>query len=298
MRETVAEPSSDIVPDRPPVPVARKLGALADAITRAWRPYRWRAYVVGIVSGVLIAGVPTAIATTALAVILALAGITVDPRLPWAEVIWSVAFVVAFAAIGAWALARWLPARFKAAAETYVWLATTAETRWRDTFGDAPVPRTPESMRAFLDATPRSPETAYQRFGIYLALGELETARSEIEHMPVTAPVERYQRAAATWLLDFVNGGNASLEPLRMGAAAIDDAADRLEAEVEVALSEARVAVARGGDWMTPAAAIRDRLGTEPSRLIWRLTWRPAFRTMLATASVGVVAYWIILSAR
>ena len=292
----MAEPSSVTLLDRAPVPPGHDIGALADAITRAWRPYRWRAYLVGAVSGVLVGGIPTAIATTVLAAILALAGFTVDPRLPWAEVLWSLAFVVAFAASGAWALARWLPPRFKAATETYVWLATMAETHWHEQFGDAPVPRTPELMRAFLDSTPKSPETAYQRCGIYMALGDLEAARGEIEQMPVATPVERHQRAAATWLLDFMAGGNGSLEPLRAGTAAIDDPAGRLEAEVEVALSEARVALAAGGDWMAPAAAIRHRLGPEPSRIIWRLAWRPAFRTMLSVATIGVVVYWLIMS--
>ena len=292
----MAEPSSGTVPDRAPVPPGRDISALADAITRAWRPYRWRAYLVGIVSGVLVGGIPAAIATTALAAILALAGLTIDPMLPWAELIWSVAFVVAFAAAGAWALTRWLPPTFKAAAETYVWLATTAEAHWHEKFGDAHVPRTPELMRAFLDSTPRSPETAYQRSGIYLALGELEAARGEIELMPVVTPIERHQRAAATWLVDFVAGGNGSLEPLRAGTAAIDDPAGRLEAEVEVALSEARVALAAGGDWMAPAAAIRPRLGPEPAQIVWRLAWRPAFRTMLSAATIGVVVYWVIMS--
>jgi hypothetical protein len=153
-------------------------------------------------------------------------------------------------------------------------------------------------MRAFLDSTPASQDTAHERAGMYLALGDLEGARREAEQMPVRTAAERFQSAAMTWLLDFVAGSDGPLDPLRAAAAAIEDPADRLEAEVEIALSEGRVAVAQGGDWMTPAAAVRDRLGDEPADLIWRLAWRPAFRTMLVAATIGVILYWIIQSIR
>jgi hypothetical protein len=278
------------------MPPERGLQALADAMSRAWRPYRLRAYVVGLVAGILVGGIPTAIATTVVILALSLAGITIDPAVPWDEVIWSVAFAVAFAAVGAWAVVRWLPRDFKAAAETYLWLASRAEEHWREQFEGTPVPRTSAAMRAFLDSTPATPETAYQRSGLYLALGDVKAAHDEMGLTRVDTAIERFQNEAMEWLLDFVAGGDDPLEPLRAAAAAIDDPPDRLEADVEVALSEARVAVARGGDWVTPAGALRDRLGDEPSRLIWRLGWRPAFRTMLSVATIGVVLFWIVRS--
>ncbi len=291
----MARPSTDTVIDPGARPSARGLQALADAISREWRPYRLRAYVVGLVAGILVGGIPTAIATTLVVFALSLAGITIDRAVPWDEVIWSVAFAVAFAAVGAWAIVRWLPHDFRAATETYIWLASAAEKRWREQFG-SPVPRTPAAMRAFLESMPATPETAYQHSGIYLALGDVKAARGESGLMPVDTATERFQRDSMVWLLDFVAGGNEPLEQLRAAAAAIDEPADRLEAEVEVALSEARVAVASGGDWKRPAAAVRDRLGDEPSSLIWRLGWRPAFQTMLSAATIGVVLFWIMRS--
>jgi hypothetical protein len=293
----VAGPSADVSLDDRAVVPGREAAALADAISRAWQPYRWRAYVAGIVVGILIGGVPAAIATTMLALIVALAGIEIDPMLPWAEILWTAAFVLAFAASGAWALARWLPQPFKAATETYLWLADQAETHWREQFG-VPVPRTPASMRAFLAATPATSETAGERYGIYMGLGDLTGARREIEAMPAATPVERHQVAAATWLADLAAGGDPSLEPLRAAAEAITDPAERREADVEVALSESRLALAQGRDWMAPAAAIRDRLGSEPDPLMWRLAGVPAFRSMLAAGTVGVAAYWLILGPR
>jgi hypothetical protein len=257
-----------------------------------------RAYAVGLIAGILVGGIPTAIATTAVVFALSMAGISIDPAVPWDELIWSIAFAVAFAAVGAWAVVRWLPHDFKAATETYLWLASRAEEHWREQLDGAPVPRAPDGMRAFLDSTPATPQTAHQRSGIFLALGDVEGARHATEEMPVATALERYRYAATKWLLDFVAGRDDPLEPLRAAAASIDDPDERLEADVEVALSEARVALAHGGDWVTPAAALRGRLGDEPSRLIWRLGWGPAFRTMLSAASIGVVLFWVIRAIR
>jgi hypothetical protein len=247
--------------------------------------------------GILVGGVPAVIVTTTLALIVAIAGIEIDPALPWAEILWTAAFVLAFAASGAWALARWLPQPFKAATETYVWLAAQAETHWREQFG-VPVPRTPTTMRAFLAATPATPETAGERYGISMGLGDLTGARHEIEAMPVATPVERYQVAAATWLADFASGSDPSLEPLRAAAEAITDPAERREADVEVALSESRLALAQGRDWIAPAAAVRGRLGSEPDPPMWQLAGVPTFRTLLAVGTIGVAAYWLILGTR
>ena len=141
-REAVARPSTDTVTDPGTRPEARGLQALADAISREWRPYRLRAYVVGVVAGILVGGIPTAIATTLVVFALSLAGLTIDPTVPWDELIWSAAFAVAFAAVGAWAVVRWLPPDFRAATETYIWLASEAEKHWREQFGSLfPVPR-------------------------------------------------------------------------------------------------------------------------------------------------------------
>ena len=252
----------------------------------------------GAVVGVLVGGIPTAVATTILARVLEGAGVTIDPGLRWAELIWSGVFVLAFAASGAWALARWLPGTFRAATETYLWLATRAESHWHALFGDLPVPRTPRAMRSFVDGTPETPQTAGERFGILMALGELDAARRVIGQMPESSPRERHMRSTARWLVDFIDERDGPLEPLRMSAETIDDPAERLEAEVELAVSEARIALAADGDWMAPLAAIRERLGPEPSRILWQFAWRPAFRLILSAAVIGVVAYWLFMLLR
>ena len=121
--------------------------------------------------GILAGGILGPLVTVSLAFVVGLAGVTIDPLTPWAEIVWSGVFAVTFAAAGAWAVARWLPRDFKAATETYLWLAVRAEAHWHELFGDAAVPRSKSAMRAFIAATPETPETAGERFGIWMALG-------------------------------------------------------------------------------------------------------------------------------
>ena len=172
------------------------MSALAAAITRAWRPYRWRGYILGLVLGILAGGILGPLLTVFLAIVVGLAGVTIDPLTPWAEIVWSGVFALTFAAAGAWAVARWLSDDFQAAIETYLWLAVRAEAHWHELFGDAAVPRSRSAMRAFITATPETPETAGERFGIWLALGDLDSARRVVEQMPDDTGSARYARAS------------------------------------------------------------------------------------------------------
>jgi hypothetical protein len=295
-----ADPSGP--PADPPADPPRSLarhdpGALAGAITRTWRPYRWRGYILGLVVGILAGGILGPLMTVSLAFMVGLAGVTIDPLTPWAEIVWSGVFAVTFAAAGAWAVARWLPRDFKAATETYLWLAVRAEAHWHELLGDAAVPRSRSAMRTFIAATPEAPETAGERFGIWMALGDLPSARRVIEQMPDDTASARHARASAGWLVDLAAGSAGDLSVLRSTAAALDDADERLEAEVEVAVDAARVEVAAGRDWKPPLLAIRGRLGPEPTTILWLHTWPPAFRGMLVAAVIGVAAFWFFLPA-
>ena len=276
-----------------PDPERRRPGALADAMTRGWRPYRWRGYAVGVVAGIALGGIVAPILTTSVAVGLALAGITVDPRVPWAEVVWSVTFAVTFAAVGAWAVARWLPAAFRDALESYVWIALRAEGQWRHAFGDRPVPRSQSALRDFVGATPETADTAGERVAAWLALGDVDAARRCVSQMRTDTPTARYARDGSAWLVAFVGGRTGDLDPLRDRATEIEDPDDRLAAEVELAANEARVELAAGRDWRPPLASVRRRLGAEPSELVWRLAWPSTFRGMFAAAAIGVTAFWV-----
>ena len=265
---------------------------LAAAITRDWRPYRWRAYVIGALVGIIAGGICAPIATTALELVLGLSGMTIDQQLPWAEVIWSITFVVTFAAAGAWAATRWLPTDFRAAVESYNWLSARADLRWRTVFGDRPVPRSAMAMRDFVTDTPETPETADERFAAWLVLGDIAAARRVIEQVPGDTARERHARVVMTWMVDFAGGTMGDLAPLVASAAELEDPDDRLEADVDVAANHARMEVAAGRDWKPPLAAVRERLGPDPGQAAWRQAWRSTFRGMLVAAAIGVGSYW------
>jgi hypothetical protein len=231
------------------------------------------------------------IATAVIAVGLSVVDVVVP--FPWDEVIWTIAFLLLFALSGAWAVARWLPRPFRAALESYVWLATRAETHWAEVIDVRPVPRKPEAQRAFLDSVTVTPEIAGEIATIWLALGDVDTARRVMGAMPETSDVERHQKAETAWLIDFVEGTDGPLDALEASAAALDDEPDRLEAVVGVAVDASRVALVRGTDWIGPMAAVRARLGAEPSTVLWRFAFEPALRTMLLYGGIGVAAYWV-----
>jgi len=107
----------------------RHPGALSNAISRRWRPYRFRAYILGALAGFLVGGIVAPIGTTLVAFVLALAASLPASTVPWAEVVWTVVFVIVFARVGSWAIARWLPRDFRAATESYLWLAMLAEAQ-------------------------------------------------------------------------------------------------------------------------------------------------------------------------
>jgi hypothetical protein len=270
----------------------RHPAALSNAISRRWRPYRFRAYVLGALAGFLFGGIVAPIATTIVGLLVVALTSLRAFSVPWTEVAWTVVFVVVFARVGSWAIARWLPRDFRAATESYVWLAMLAEARWRDQLG-ATVPRTAPAQRSFLDATPVTPATAGELGSIWLALGDLDTAREVMAQMPESTPFERHDKAAARWLVDFVGGDDGDLPSLEAALGQAGEDEGWLERHVELAVDASRVALAHRGDWVAPMAAVRHALGDEPSELMWRFAAEPAFRTMLALGTIGVIAYWV-----
>jgi hypothetical protein len=95
------------------------------------------------------------------------------------------------------------------------------------------------------------------------------------------------------WMVDFAGGTIGDPGPMRASAAEIEDPAERLEAEVELAANLARIELVAGRDWKPPLAAARDRLGRDAVATVWRQTWQSAFRGIFAAAAIGVAAYWL-----
>jgi hypothetical protein len=274
----------------------RDPAALSNAISRRWRPYRFRAYVLGVLAGLFFGGFVAPFATVIISAIVVVTTSLPALTVPWAEVVWTVVFVLVFARVGSWAIARWLPRDFGAATEAYLWLAALSEAHWRSVLG-VPVPRTAAAQRAFLDATPVTPATAGQIGSIWLMLGDLDTALEVFAQMPESSPGERHEKTGALWLADFVVGGD-DLGRLEASLRDVWDDHTWLEGAVEVAVDTSRVALAHGGDWIAPMAAVRPKLGDKPRQLMWRFAAEPAFKRMLALGSIGAISFWVFTLAR
>jgi hypothetical protein len=276
----------------PRVDPARHPAALAGVITRAWRPYRWRACAVGIVAGLLAGGVIAPIVTTSFTIALAAAGAQLQTRFPLWEVVWSLVFVGAAPGVGAAVFARWQPTTLRDAAQVYVWLALRAEANWARSFGTRPVPRDEQGTRAFLATLQPTAETASERYGLWLAVLELDRAREAIAQMPEATPLDRFTRASASWLADFVGGTTQPLEPIEELARHLNDPDERVEATVTIAVNRARVALADGRDWRVPLAEARPSLDAGADEMYQQFVSQPVFRLLLVNTIVGVVVFW------
>ena len=282
--------------DAPPaaVPPGRHPSALAVAFFHAWRPYRLRGYVTGLVAGVVAGGIVAPLVTTTLTLLSALGGFIDDSSVPWAAIVWTMTFALVTPFAGAMAYARWQPRDLRDAAASYLWLAQEAEAHWRATTGRATVPRDEAGMREFLQTTTPTPENAGERFGVWIALLDITQARAAVAEMPRDTPSERFGHASATWLTSFVAGDTTGpgFEDLDVLAHAIDQPDERREALTTVGLQRARAALAAGGDWRAPLAAVRPGLWSEPDAIYSRFVWRPAFRQLLIACASGTVVYW------
>src|SRR5678809_636024 len=94
-------PPAPVVVESAAVDPKRHPAALSNAIAGAWRPYRLRAYLVGLLAGLFAGGVLAPIATTSLLLGLYLARLAPAEGVPWAEGIWTAVFAVTFAIVGA-----------------------------------------------------------------------------------------------------------------------------------------------------------------------------------------------------
>lgn len=283
--ETGAQPAA-VDPKRHPA-------ALSDAISKAWRPYRWRGYAVGILAGLFAGGVVAPVVTTSLLLASFLAGAAPSSVGSWPEIVWSITFAVTVPAAAATAFTRWQPRLLRDAAETYLWLAHRAEVNWARVFGSQPIPRTESRMRAFLETVPHTPATAGERFGLSIGLLDLDGARAALADMTDATAGDRYARTSAAWLVDFIGGTTGLLEPLESLIGAIEDPDDRIAASVELAVMRARVALADGQDWRVPLATVRPQLGTAPAPVYHQTVWRPVFRSVLINAVIGATVFWV-----
>ena len=161
----------------------------------------------------------------------------------------------------------------------------------REAYGDGSVPATPRQATAWLARhLEDTVETRGARLWALLVLGDLESARRFAGLMASDTAADRFHRGAAQALLHLVEGGDPGVDDVRRLAGELDDTG-RTEAEVDIALLEALVAAADGGDWRAAILAIRDHLDRATGLVLVRWFLPVSALILAGTLAMTLVAY-------
>ena len=181
------------------------------------------------------------------------------------------------------------PARSRRAFEAFAWLGEWEMARIKAETGRT-VPGTRWGMERFLGSVPTTPENAWMRVELLLFLDRYAEARAAAESMPAGTPAERFERAYAIDMADWIGGGTGTPEPLKDALAGLaeEDEDTRLRAEVSMAIREARL-IAAGQDRdaaIEPLLRVRDRLGKRADGQMHRGPWRRFLPASVITAVI------------
>jgi hypothetical protein len=161
----------------------------------------------------------------------------------------------------------------------------------REAYGDGSVPATPRQATAWLARHPDDTDaTRGARVWAYLVLGDLEAARRLVGAMSEASAKDRFHREAAAALVRLVAGGDPSLDDVRAVAAALDDP-ERSEATIDIALLDALVAAADGGDWRASLLPVRDRVQRATGVVLGRWFVPIIGLTLIGALAMSLVAY-------
>jgi hypothetical protein len=114
--------------------------------------------------------------------------------------------------------------------------------------------RRAEQVQPWLDAHPDAPRPI--RIRLLTWGGAIDEARRELAELPIQAPVEAFERALLTYMVDFVATGVGDLRPAGQAIANVP-AADYGWARLALALEQARAAHHVGDRWEKPLAVAR-----------------------------------------
>ena len=145
------------------------------------------------------------------------------------------------------------------------WLHAWETERWQKELGRR-LPSLPRAMPNLLDAVPDTMGLRPLRVELLAVHGRLSEAEERLRQLPTDTGWQRFERAALDEWLSFLHDGPELVEPMRAAVDEVEDAERRIAARASVALAHARRAAVRGGDPVTPLAAIRAELGDRPNR--------------------------------
>jgi hypothetical protein len=181
------------------------------------------------------------------------------------------------------------PTRSRRAFEAFSWLGDWEMDRVKATTGRN-APGTRRGAKQLLAAIPATPEYGWIRVELLLWLDRSAEARAAAETMPEETPFERFERAYAIDMADWIPGGTGRPEvlPAALAGLAGEDEDTRLRAEVSMAIREVRmIAAEQGRDAaIEPLLRVRDRLGARADGQLHRGPWRRYLPVSVITAVV------------
>jgi hypothetical protein len=181
------------------------------------------------------------------------------------------------------------PIRSRRAFEAFAWLGEWEMARAKAATRRN-VPGTRRGAEQFLAAVPATPENGWMRVELLLFLDRHAEARAEAAAMPSRSPAERFERAYAVDMANWIPGGAGTPEALAEALAGLagENEDTRLRAEVSMAIREARVIAAeRDRDAaIEPLLRVRDRLGKHADGQLHRGPWRRFLPASVITAVI------------
>ena len=181
------------------------------------------------------------------------------------------------------------PTRSRRAFEAFSWLGEWEMARVKAATGRS-APGTRRGAEQFLAGVPATPENGWMRVELLLFLDRDAEARAAADAMPARTAAERFERAYAVDMADWIPGGPGTPTALAEALAGLtgEDEDTRLRADVSMAIREARlVAAERGREAaLEPLLRVRDRLGKRADGQLHRGPWRRFLPVSVITAIV------------
>jgi hypothetical protein len=208
----------------------------------------------------------------------------------------SALIAVASASAGTIVAVASFPRRLGRAFAAYSWLGRLEVDRFKARTG-GPVPVRPSAWDPWLEMYPPTPTLLLPRIELLAFAGRYEQARQEMAAADAANAGSAAERATLRQYIDWLDSGSLDLTELATVVATLPtESQDRAMGETSIALAESRDRFMAGDrDWFRPLEAVRARLGSAPTRVVLRDTWR---RAASAYALVALVISSIVLVSR
>jgi hypothetical protein len=188
------------------------------------------------------------------------------------------------------------PRRLARAFAAYSWLGRTEIDRFVARTG-GPVPTRPADWDAWLVAYPPTPTFLLPRIELLAFAGRHEEARREMAAADAASAGSAGERASLRQYVDWLQTGSLDLTELTTAVAPLPAGSrDRQIGETSLALAQSRDRFMAGDpEWYAPLEAARSTLGSAPTGVVLRDTWRPV---AAAYALIGLAVSLIVSLSR